>query len=193
MSIQFNQESMEIIFLHTTVQGTSFPENFVLDSPAPGFYGGKYFIQQTAVATRLTIINLDICLKDVAAREYCNNSLTVRLNCSISGTCSFLDAKFRDMPISFISARSGSNLISVCIHVFLKTCCRYSLLNYLILSSMFFTFLFLIILTVVKIICRDILFRKPMPFMCMRSHHRVTFLYLSRMPLGGFGTMIGST
>ena len=37
------------------------------------------------------------------------------------------------------------------------------------------------------------LFRNPIPLMCMRSQHRVTFLYLSVTPLGTFGTTIGST
>ena len=49
---------------------------------------------------------------------------------------------------------------------------------------MFFTFRFLIILSVENIMCQGIVLRKPISFMCMRQYHRMTFLYLSRMPWG---------
>ena len=58
---------------------------------------------------------------------------------------------------------------------------------------MFFIIRFLIILPVENIMFQDIVFRKPMPLLCRRSQHRVTFLYLSSIPLGVFVTMIGST
>ena len=57
---------------------------------------------------------------------------------------------------------------------------------------MFFTFQFLIILPVVNIMYQAMVFMNPMPLTCMRSQNRVTFLYPSRMPLGGFGTLKGS-
>ena len=120
------------------------------------------------------------------------HSLTVRLNRSISGTCSFLDTQFRDIPRSAISACRGSKSLSACMSGFLKLRCRYSLWICLIPSSMLF-FLFLIILPVANIMCQDMVLRKPMPLMCMKPHHRVNFLYLSRIPLGKFGTMIGYT
>ena len=120
-------------------------------------------------------------------------SLAVWFNRSISGTCSFLDAQFRGMPISAIYAHRGSNSLSACLRVVLKTSFSYSLLTCLIPYSMFFTFLFLIILPVANIMCQDMVFRNPIPLMCMRSQHRVNFLYLSRMLLCKFGTMIGST
>ena len=41
--------------------------------------------------------------------------------------------------------------------------------------------------------CRDMVSRKPIPLMCMRSHHWVNLLYLLSIPLGAFGTIIGST
>ena len=67
------------------------------------------------------------------------------------------------------------------------------MLIYLIPYSLFFTFLLLIMLSVENIMCQDIVLRKPIPLMCIRSQHRVTSLYLSRIPLGKFGTMIVST
>ena len=139
-----------------------------------------------------TIINLDICLKGLATWEDQTRYLMVQLNLSISGTCSFLDVHFRDIPRSAISARSGPNALSVYICVVLKPHCRYILLTCLIPYSMFFTFWLLIIIPVVNITCRDMVSRKPIPLMCIRSHHRVTLLYLSSIPLGEFGTIIGS-
>ena len=75
----------------------------------------------------------------------------------------------------------------------LKTRCRYSLSTWLIKSSMFFTFLSLIIILIANRLCKDMIFRNTMSLMYIRSHHRVKFLNLSRMPLGIFGTIIGST
>ena len=120
-------------------------------------------------------------------------SLMVRLNRSISGTCSLLDTQSRDMTISDIYAHIGSNSLSACMRVILKPRCRYRLWTCVIPLSMLFIFRFLIILTVANIMCRDMVFRKPMPLICMGSHHRVKLLYLSRMTLGKFGTIIGST
>ena len=37
------------------------------------------------------------------------------------------------------------------------------------------------------------MFRNPIPLTCIRSQHRVTLLYISSIPLGTFGIMIGST
>ena len=58
---------------------------------------------------------------------------------------------------------------------------------------MFFNFWSWIMLTVENKNFWDVVFRKPTPLMCMRSHHRVKLLYLSRITLGKFGTMIGFT
>ena len=145
------------------------------------------------MVTKLTIINLDIHLKGIAARADRTHSLTVQFNFSISSTCSFFDAKFRNIPRSAIYNFRGSNSLSACICVILKPRFRYSLWTCLIPSQMFFIFRFLIILPVANIMCQDMVFRKKIPLMCMRSQHRGIFLYLSRMPLGKFGIMIGST
>ena len=121
------------------------------------------------------------------------HSLNIRLYHSISGKYSFLETKFRGMTRSAIFARIGSDLLSVCIHVILKPRCRYILLNCLITSSMLFNIRFLIIFPAANIMCLYMVFRNPMPLMCMRSHNWVNFLYPSREPLGIFGNMIGST
>ena len=120
--------------------------------------------------------------------------LAVQLNPSISGTCFFLEAQLREITISAISARRGSNSLSACIHVILKPCWRYALLTCLIPSSMFFTFIFFKHTSCGRHnVSGGMVTRNTMPLMCMRSQHGVTFLYLSRMPLGTFVTMIGST
>ena len=54
-------------------------------------------------------------------------------------------------------------------------------------------FSILIILPVANIMCREMLFRKLMMLMCMRSQHGLDLFYLSRMPLVTFGTIIGPT
>ena len=77
--------------------------------------------------------------------------------------------------------------------VILKPCCRYSLWDCLIPSSLLFMFRFLITIYVANIMCQYMVSRKTMPLMCMGSHHRVNLLYLSNIPLGKFGTMIVST
>ena len=56
-----------------------------------------------------------------------------------------------------------------------------------------FTFWFLIIISVAKIMCQDMVFRNLMLFMFMKSQKRVNVLYISKIPLGKFGTMIGYT
>ena len=111
----------------------------------------------------------------------------IRLNHPISGKCSFLDAQFRDIPRSIISAHRGSKLLVACIHMILRPRWRYSLWTYLITLSMFFSFPFLTILPVANIMRWDMVFRNPIPFMCMRSQHRVTFfcIYQGR-PWGRF-------
>ena len=75
----------------------------------------------------------------------------------------------------------------------MKPLFRYSLWTCLIPSEMFFIFIVLIIIPVENIMCQDMVFRNPILLMCMGSHHRVAFLYLSRIPLGTFCIMIGST
>ena len=90
---------------------TSFPGPFVLDNTVPGFDRVKAFSQKIAEAKRWTIINLEIRLKGMTAQVDRTRYFMLQLNRSISGTCYFLDAQFRDMPRSAISARRGSNLI----------------------------------------------------------------------------------
>ena len=132
-------------------------------------------------------------MKGMAYCAYGTRSLTVRFNSSIPGTCFFLDAKFRDMPRSAVSVHRGSNYPASCNHVIFNSCFVYSLLNCLTPSSVLFNFRFLIILPVLSITFCGMVFRKPIALMRMRSHHIVDIFYLSRMPLGEFGTMIGST
>ena len=54
-------------------------------------------------------------------------------------------------------------------------------------------FSILIILFVANIIFPDMVLRSTMPLMRIRPQNRVILLYISRIPLGTFGTMIGST
>ena len=143
---------------------------------SPRQFQGRFFqgllcwtiLRQVAVAKVWTIINLEISLKGMADWEDQALSLTVQLNRSISGTCSSLGAQFSYMQRSAISSCRGSNSLSSCIRVIWKPRFSYSLLAYLIPSLIFFTFRFLIILPVSKIICRYIVFRNPIPLMCMR-------------------------
>ena len=165
----------------------------MLDSPAPGLNGIKAFIQKMTLLTRCIIIDFEICLKGTSAWVYWTRSLAVQLGSSILGTCSFLHTQFRNMTRLAISGDSGSNSLSECMRLILKPNCRYSLLTFLVPSSMFFTFRFLIIFTVENRICRDMVFRNPMPLMCMRLQHKVKLLYLSRITLGKSGNTIGST
>ena len=155
----------------------------MFDSPAPGVDGGNSLIQKMTDATRCTIIRLDIRLNGMMTRADLTRSLTVRMKRSISGTCYFLDAQFRFMPREVISLRSGSNSKSVCMCVILKPVCRYNLCICVIPSAMCSTFWFLIILPVANMMCRDMVLRKLIPLMCMRSQQMVTFLYLSWMVL----------
>ena len=138
-------------------------------------------------------MTLDISLNTMVARADLTRSLMVRMKRSISGTCSFLDAQFRCMPISVISLRSGSNSQSVCICVILKPRCRNSLCTCVIPSEVFSTFRFLIIFPMAKMMCRDMGLRKPIPLMYMRSQHMGTSLYFSRMVLGTLVILTGST
>ena len=120
-------------------------------------------------------------------------SLMVQFNRSISETCYFLDAQFMDMKRSAISTRRGSNSLPAFIRVILKARFRYSLWDCLIPCSMLFIFRFLIILSVANILCWDMVFRKPILLILMRSQHRDTFLYLSSMTFSTFSIIIGST
>ena len=83
--------------------------NFMLGSSAPGFDEGKAFSQKISEAKTCNIIILQIRLKCMAAQENQLRFLSFQLNRSISVTSYFLDAKFRDMPISAISAPRSSN------------------------------------------------------------------------------------
>ena len=140
------------------------------------------------MVTRWAIIHLEICLKGISSWVYQTSYLAVWLNCEISSTCSILDAQFRDMKISAIYFRRGSKFLSSRIRGM-----QVYLVN--LFNSIFnlFIFEYLIILTMANIMCWDMVFRKPIALMCMRSHHRVTFLYLSRIPMRTFVIMIGST
>ena len=131
----------------------------MLNIPAPCFDVGKGFSQKIEVVKGLTTINLHIFFKGMDAWEDRTHSLTFQLNFSISGTCYFLDAQFRDMPMSAISAHSSPNSLSACIRVILEPHYRYSLLTCLIPSSIFFIFLFLIMLPVEKIMYQGVVFR----------------------------------
>ena len=103
-----------------TVIRMSFSGLFLLENPVPDFDGGEAFSQKISVVAIWTIINLEIHLKVMAAWVYWTCFLAVQLNFSISGTCSLLDAHFRDMTRSSISARRGSNSLSACISVILE-------------------------------------------------------------------------
>ena len=105
-------EAANLIVAHGSYRD-GFPGPLVLDSPLPGFDGGKSFSQKIAVATICIIINLEISLKGMAARADQTGSLTVLLNHSIPGICSLLDAQFRDIPISAIYGGSGFNITRI--------------------------------------------------------------------------------
>ena len=149
--------------------------------------------QNMAEATRCTIMSLYIHLNGMVALADLTCSLTVRMKRSISGTCYFLDAQFKFMPRPVISLRIGSNSKSVCMCVILKPCCRYNVCTCVILSAMFSIFRFLTILPVANMMCHDMVLRKPIPLMCMRSQYMVTSLYLSRMVLVTLVILTGST
>ena len=146
-----------------------------------------------AEATRCTIIGLDIRLNVMVDWTDLTSSLTVRMKRSTSGTCSFFYAQFRFMPRAVISLRSGSNSQSLCMCVILKPRCRYSLCTCVIPSAKCLNFRFLVILPVANMMCHDMVFRKAIPLMCMRSQQMVTYLYVSRMVLGALVILTGST
>ena len=77
------------------------------DSPMPGVDGVNALSQKMSEATICTIISLGIRLNGMVAWVDLTRSLTVQIKRSISGTCSFLDAHFRFMPIAVISLRIG--------------------------------------------------------------------------------------
>ena len=101
-----------------------------------------------AEAKICTIISLYTSLNGMAARVDMTCYLTVRMKCSISGTCSFLDAHLRFIPRSVISLNIGPKLLSACMRVILIPRCRYNLCTCVIPSAMLFIFRFLIILPV---------------------------------------------
>ena len=144
------------------------------ESPAPGVDGGNALSQKMAEETRCTIISLDIFLNGMVDQADLTRSLTVWMKRSISGTCYFLDAQFRFIPRAVISFCSGSISQPVCICVILKPRCRYNVCTCVIPSAMLSTFRFLIILTVENMMCHDMVLRKPIPLMCMRSQQTVT-------------------
>ena len=81
----------------------------VMESPDPCVDRGKSFIQNTAVATRWILINLEIRLKGMSDQADRTRSLKTQANHLILGTFSFLDAQIMEMLISPIYSRSGSN------------------------------------------------------------------------------------
>ena len=68
------------------------------DSPAPGVDGGNLLSQKMVEVTRYTIISLDVHLNGMVDQADLMCSLLFWMKRSISGTYSFLDAKFRFMP-----------------------------------------------------------------------------------------------
>ena len=144
------------------------------DSPDTGVDGGNALIQKMAETTRCTIISLDIHLNGILAWADLTRSLMVHIKRSSSGTCYFLDAQFRFMPRVVIYLRSGSKSQSVCICMILKSLCRYNLCTYVIPSAIFSNFRFLTILPVANMMYCDMVLKKPITLICMRSHQIVT-------------------
>ena len=144
------------------------------DSPVPSVDGGNGFRKKMAEATIYNIMSLYIRLNVMVAWEDLTRSLTVRMKCSISGICYFLDAQFRFMPRVVIYFRIGLNLQSVRICVILKPRCRYNLCTCMIPSAIFSNFRFLIILPVAKMMFLDMVLRKPITLICMRLQQMVT-------------------
>ena len=60
-------------------------------------------------------------------------------------------------------------------------------------SAMFLIFRVLIILPVANMMCHDMVLRKPIPLVFMRSQKILTYLYLARMVLGTLVILTGST
>ena len=154
-------------------------------------------------STRCTIISLDIRLNSMLDWAHLTRSLMARMKHSILGSCSFLCARFRFIPRMVISLHSGSNSLSVCICVILKSRYSYNLCTCVIPSTLFSVLRFLVILPVANIMCRYIVLRKPIPLVCMsnmmchyielrkpiplvciKSKQMVNSLYLSGMVLG---------
>ena len=103
-----------------------------------------------------------------------------------------MDAQFRVIPRAVIYLRSGSNSQPVCICVILKPRCRYNLCTCVIPYAMLLIFRVLIILPVAKIMCCEMVLRKTIPLLCMRSQQMVNSFYLSRMVLGTLVFLTGS-
>ena len=127
-------------------------------------------------------------MKSVAFWADQTHYLMVQLNHLKLGTSYFMDTQLIVIPIAANSNRSGSNYPSSCMRVIFKPLWKYSLLIWLIHSSMFFIYQFLIILPVANRICQYMVLRNPMPSIFIRWQHGVTSLYLSRTPLRNFGT-----
>ena len=85
-----------------------------------------------------------------------------------------LDAQFGFISRAVIYLRSVSNSQLACICVILKPRCRYNLCTCVIPSTMYSIFRFLIIIPVTKMMCRDMVLRKPILLICMRSQQMVT-------------------
>ena len=150
-------------------------------------------IQNMGEATRFTIIILYIRLSGVVDQAGLTHSLTVQMNHSISGTCSFLDAQFSFISRSVIYLHSGLSQLPACICEIFNPCCKYNLFTCVIPSAMFLIFRILIILPVANMMCHVMVLRKPIPLICMRSQKMVISLYSSRMVLGSIGILKGST
>ena len=75
----------------------------------------------------------------------------------------------------------------------MKPHCSYNLCTCVIPSAMFFIFCFLIILPVTNMMCRDMVFRKVIPFIFVRQQRMVSFFYLSGMVLGILVILTSST
>ena len=168
------------LFLVDHISKDKFSGTFCVWKSCARCWWGNALIKKISEATRCTIMILDICLNGMVDRVDMSCYLIVRMKCSISGTCCFLDAQFRFMPGAVINLRSSSNSQSVCIYVKLKPLCMYNLCTCMVPSTMFSIFRFLIILPLANMIIRDMVLMKTITLMCMRSHQKVTQNYLSR-------------
>ena len=181
------------LFLVEFVSKDKLSGNFCVWQSCTSCWWGKSIDPKMAKAKRCTIIILNVRLNGMVAQADLTRSLIFRMKRSISGTCSFLDAQFSFMPREVMSLRSGLNLKSLCMCVIMKPRCRYNLCTCVIPSAMCSTFRFLIILLVANMMCREMMLRKLILLMCMRSQKMVTHLYLSRMVLGALVILTGST
>ena len=140
--------------------------------------GKKSLIQKISEATRCNIINLYNRLNGIVDWEDLTRSITIRIERSISGTYSFLDAQFRFISRAVLSLSSGSNLMSACICLILNLRCKYNLCTWVIPSEMFLIFRGLILLPVENMMCREMVLRKLITLIYMRSQKIVISLYI---------------